>query len=272
MDPVYFSCPVTSQDVPRHVTFTVRPCGYSHNLLEVQALDTQGVVVPPWEVGVCVRPINVTRLGVNIDVKNLTRWLEFWRMNGVGDIHLYVSHASGAYQQLFEEYQREKFNLLRVVHWDKVERDTEVVVSDEAAVNHCLHKNMMRNRYILITSYDNVLLFNSRFKNLKQFLRDTEVQDRFSKFAGFRILPVEKTNGMSERPTMLVKSRHILATAAIHFIPLNGRSTFKILDPLDVAAAPLTKMVQQDSNLGMDQYLSLAAYKVLKNIGISGVV
>lgn len=267
-----FACPIREQDAPTQVTLTSRPCGYSHNVQAVTALNTQGVVAPPWEVAVCTRPINVTRLGSRINIKDFTRWLEFWRANGAGELHLYVSEAGGKYEELLQEYQKEKLRFLKVVRWEEAERATEVVVSDEAAVNHCVMNNMMHDRYIVVTSFDAVLLFNAKYRNLKQFLRQEDVQHKFSTDGGFRVLPVELSSGLPERPVMILKSRHVLATAANHFIPLNGRPSFKILDPLDISAISVNQIGQSHIGFNFDTFIGLAAFKILKNIGIDGVI
>merc|ERR1712004_603695 len=100
--------------------------------------------------------------------------------------------------------------------------------------------NMMEARYMVFTSYGTALLFSPRTGlYLKRFLQLDKVKAMLEEGSGFRIKNIEHNS-----ITMIVKSRHVLATAAEHFIPITGRPSFKILDPLDVSAVPFSRLAE----------------------------
>jgi len=259
MDTMMFTCPVRENDNPSYVTFTTNKCGYSHNILPLMALQTQNVVEPPWELGVCVRPIDSFHVG---NAENLARWIEFWRINGAGNVHIYTSNDK--LKKLLTAYQQEKLRLVDVVDWAVPTDQLERPVSDQAAVNHCILSNMMKNRYMIVVSYGTILLSSGKYQNLKQLVRDEQIQHSFNIHSGFRVQDVRQDQAAIGSPTLLLKSRHVLATAAQHFIPLVGRPAFKVLDPQDVAALPLSNIGEHHSGQAIEQFLNKQAKRMIK--------
>ena len=206
--------------------------------------DVQGVVAPPWDIGICVRPINVTRHKAFRDNKKLAQWIEYYRMMGADQIYLYHSHITTSNRKLLDIYENETLNLLHDVDWTEVESQVELAVSDEAAVNHCLYSNMMKNIYLLIISFDEMLVFGETYKNLKQLVRSNYFKEQIHRSGGFRIFtPSHKVNDLV-RHTMLIKAQSILATAANHFVPISGRPYFRILDATDVISVPHSQFMK----------------------------
>lgn len=229
MDVLTFACPVRKEDKPTEVSIVSRPCGYSHNFLRVQQLDVQGVVEPPWDVGVCVRPIGHEP----VDQRELFTWLEYMRMLGVGHVVLYISKETTELRQLLKYYENEVLKLVKVVKWNVMEENLETMVSSEAAVNHCIYTNMMKFKYIVVTSVNHWPSFGPH-RNYKQLVRDQTFLKKVTTFGGFRLKHCLEDDHGGSRKDFIVKSRRVLATAAEYFVALSSTPYFRMLNQKEI--------------------------------------
>lgn len=266
MDLMLFACPVRQEDNPTTITLATRPCVYSHNYLQVEHLNTQGVVAPPSDIAVCVRPINHTRQ-LYVTPELLAQYVEYWRIMGAENVHLYVSSVSQPLDKLLGVYKQERVKFVDVTDWEVVERETELAVSDEAAVNHCLFKHMMDHRYIIITSMDDALMFGPRYFNVKQLLRDPAFQEQLDTDYGYRVSGLSRRRGPT-RHTMLVAPDALLASSANHFIPLSGQPSFKVLAPSYATTVPLPQLLQHWSLKQHHDSIASAANKRLVAVAL----
>ncbi len=249
MDVAALACKVESDHRPKEVSLTLRPCGYSHNQMVVKALDTTGVVVPPMEIGLCLRPINFTSR--RMKTEDLAMFLEYWRIMGIHHIHLYYSNLPVKFKKLLQVYQKEALTFVTSSNWTYIHQMAEEVVSSEAAVNHCVMKNMMSYRYIIVTSLPYIPIFgdNKKFHNMKQVVRDPSFKSEIETKSGFRITKLDDT----PYETLIMRPRDVLATSAKHFIPLSAEPSFSILSPFNVVMQNMTHLWQQDVIPGLNK-------------------
>ena len=226
------SCAVATDDTPQEVSLTLSLCGFSHNVLRVTHMNVQqGVVTPSRRVGVCVRPISQSRLDAHgMTTQRVALWLEYLRSLGADKVHTYVATISQPMQRLVDFYHNETFSILSSYNWTAVDMNVDLVVSDEAAVNHCIYHNMMAYEYIIVLSIQQWLGFSGSFDNLKQMVGSDEFESKMSVYGGLRIRSFDEDT----RQMFIVKPRLVLATAARHFIALMGRTSFHVMDAKDV--------------------------------------
>ena len=141
MDLYHFACPVNETDSPDEVTLVSSQCGYSHNKMDVKKLDVQGVVTPPGDLGVCVRPLRRAADDIELAV-----WFEYLRRLGADRVHIYVADPRQLDATVLTFYRNETLGMLSIKDWSVVERHVEKSVSDEAAINDCISSNIMSYR------------------------------------------------------------------------------------------------------------------------------
>ena len=233
MDVALLSCaaPIGERH-PKQLSLIFRQCGYTHNYMPVKSLDFNSMMSMPRDVAVCVRPLNLSVLEHD---PSFVQFLEYWMHMGVNRMFLYDTGISQTKTSMLKKFKTENSWFLRVFNWNTIDKMTEIPVSDEAAVNHCVMNSLTSYRYIIVTSYDLVPVFVARkYNDLTQFVADPEFVKSIEDKSGFRISGPELHN-----PTFVIKPKDVLATAANHFIPLSAKSSFSILHPFDLTMLPL---------------------------------
>ena len=233
MDVALLSCaaPIGERH-PKQLSLTFRQCGYTHNYMPVKSLDFNSMMTIPYQVAVCVRPLDLS--GLEQD-SSFVQFLEYWMHMGVNRMLLYDTGISQTKTSMLKKSKTENSWFLRVFNWNTIDKMTEIPVSDEAAVNHCVMNSLTSYRYIIVTSYDLVPVFVARkYNDLTQFVADPEFVESIENKSGFRISGPETRN-----PTFVMKPKDVLATAANHFIPLSAKPSFSTLHPFDLTMLPL---------------------------------
>ena len=240
MDVALLSCAVPiGERHPKQLSLTFRQCGYSHNYMPVQSLDFNSMIIIPHEIAVCVRPLDLSILEHD---PSLVQFLEYWMYMGVHRMFMYDTAIPQTKTSLLKTFKTENAWFLRTFNWNTIDKMTEIPVSDEAAINHCVMNSMTSYRYIIVTSYDLVPVFVARkYNDLTQFVADPEFVKSIEDKSGFRISGPE-----THTPTFVMKPKDVLATAANHFIPLSARSSFNILHPFDLTMLPLKMLWSQN--------------------------
>lgn len=246
-----FACPIRKQDNPKDVTMVIRSCGYSHNLFKLSHLNVQGVQAPPQDLAVCLRPIKEplqTELLTNPE--NLIMWFEYMKLMGVDRVFVYNTNDTKQNKAITKMYKQEPLTYVEFSDWLKVSKHVDGIVSEEAAINHCLFENMMKFNNIIVASVDDWIVPGEKFDNLKQFVRSEEYKNGIESYVGYRI-PLQRQDKDSESNTRTSRSfimnpRGVLGLAANHFIPLRERAFFLELKQSMMSVANLNKFKSQD--------------------------
>ncbi|CAH1791137.1 unnamed protein product [Owenia fusiformis] len=270
MDVHLISCPIRQEDNPTDVTMATRACGYSHTLMKLHHFGFQGVVPPPYDVGVCVRPINESNYWrTDVDAQNFIMWVEYMKLLGADGIHLYTSNITEKNTKALKGYSNEKLKYLFKSEWKTVESKLERIVSDEAAMNDCIYKNMLKYKSILVTSINKWITMNGHFSNFKQMVRSDDFASKIKENGGYRITKdspdsTDKTFPTNNAQSMIVKPSKVLALAANHFIPHLSNPRFNELSSGVISATHLSHFVQTPSFNKHRATLQKAVYKRIK--------
>ena len=137
----------------------------------------------------------------------------------------------------------------------------EEIVSYEAAINHCLMENIMKYKYVVITTYPHIPVFHDGPEDLNQVIK-TIMEP---KIHGYRISMDDQNN----KPSMMVKPREVLATAANHFIPLSARTTFRTLKHVTMKKLDSFLDMNDSVVVKVKEYLKKGAARRMKAANIS---
>lgn len=252
------ACPIRQNDSPKEVSLVSSSCGYSHNKQIAKSLNVQEVVAPPWQICICVRPLNRTRYPNLKNIHKVAQWIENWRMVGADQLYMYHGDIAATIKHLLKVYEKEALPFVHTTDWSAIMNNVDPIVGDEAAINYCLYEHMMKCRHILVTSFDEVLLFGTKHKDLKGLLKDTFLQDNMQESGGFRITSVGSSSDREAHPSILMKSQAVLATASNYFIPLSGHPHFKVLGWQDVLTVPLNTFMDRQAPIDEDMKKAMA--------------
>lgn len=232
MNVLSLACAIHYDILEDDISLTTKQCGFSHNVLNMQRMNfSRGTMVPARDIGICVRPFSIpNHADPEIFYNNFALWLEYLRHIGADKVHLYINEVKPQMKRILDFYEQETFSILSTVQWSNVSESTEQVVSDEAAVNHCIYQNMATYEYILTLSLNEWLVFSGKFENLKQLVRNEDFEAKMAAYGGYRI----RSAFENERQMYIVKPKLFLGSAARHFIALTGRPSFHVLETIDV--------------------------------------
>ena len=140
---------------------------------------------------------------------------------------------------LVQLYEKEALRFVEVVDWNVMDDNLESIVSEEAAVNHCIYTNMMKFKYTVVTSAEGWPNFGPH-KHYKQLVRDKMFQKKIVTFGGFRIKHYISGGSSRVRDSrdFIIKSSRVLASAANFFVALSSTPYFRVLNKEEVSILP----------------------------------
>ncbi|ELU03754.1 hypothetical protein CAPTEDRAFT_192321 [Capitella teleta] len=245
MNVMSLACAVRYDDTPDEVSLTTKQCGFSHNVLPVRSLNvSRGVMIPSRDVGICVRPFTMSALEkAAMTPEHLALWLEYLRLLRADKVHIYTSVLDDRFSKVLKFYQQESFSIADLVDWKAADEQLDEVVSDEAAINHCIYNQLTAYDNIIVMSVEEWLVFSGKFHDLKELVRHPEFRAKRDAFGGFRIRsPLEL-----KRQMYIVNPMKILGSAARHFVALSGKPSFRVLETTDLLAVQYKDRKLSDS-------------------------
>ena len=157
---IQYTCPLPCNELrPGSITLATGKCCHSnHNFIPIHYPEHSDLAEPPssWThtFGICVAA-TFGRLQPEIFVE----WVEFYRMMGVTEIHMYNASVSSSNDQMFQYYVRHGVLVFHnvTIPVDDVTFEGVSLVTI-AYFNDCMLRNMYRYKYLIVIDVDEFLV------------------------------------------------------------------------------------------------------------------
>lgn len=196
--------------------------------------------------GICVRPLKKTMLASERGILKFIYWIEFWRYMGADNVFLYGGQEHDKYRKILKYFAEKEDKFVETMDWTAVSSRVDTRVSDTTAINHCVYKHMMTHRYLLIISFDQVIMIQKKNTILSDVLHDQTVQ-KLLHIRGGILLKSRKPHFENKydpiQQSLLLQSDLILAVSPDNFIGLTNPEKWETQDHQKlehVLAAPLS--------------------------------